>query len=202
MRGGGLPYRPAGRGFRGEHGVTPLDDALSAGVCRSGHHMVVPALQDRTPDLWQGLVAAYRWGGEVFVGGAEAGGTEGGVPVGCGGLSHWSGWFGSAGWSFSAGARRTRMVPLCVTCLKVFCVSTWPQSMRGIEMCWCRVCWRALQRTRSAMASWWPCTGVARSLRALTVSLALGSYHYELSDCSSDADSIKAENNVSVFNRP
>ena len=43
-------------------------------------------LKDCAPDVWRGFVPVCRWGGEVVVGGAEAGGAEGGVAVGCGGL--------------------------------------------------------------------------------------------------------------------
>ena len=84
--GGGLPYRPGGRGPWGKHGVGPPADALWAGGCRGRHYVVVPALEDCTPDLRRGLVAISRWGGKVVVGGAEVGGAEAGVAVGCGGL--------------------------------------------------------------------------------------------------------------------
>ena len=46
----------------------------------------MPALEDCTSDLRRGLVAVCMWGGEVVVRVAEAGGAEGGVSVGCGGL--------------------------------------------------------------------------------------------------------------------
>ena len=93
--------------------------------------------------------------------------------------SHCSGWFGSAGWSFSAGGRRRRMVPRRVTLVSVSCVGAWPHSMGGSNpqptyqknSCWPWVCWRARQSTRSTMASWRPLPGVVRSRRALTVSL-------------------------------
>ena len=49
---------------------------------------------------------------------------------------HCSGWFGSAEWSFGAGARRRRMVPRRVTLMSVSCVKAWPRSMGGIQMCW------------------------------------------------------------------
>ena len=90
----------------------------------------------------------------------------GAVPCsGCSGRS------GSAGWSFSAGARRRCVLPLLVTWVLVSCVRAWPHSMEGIQMrCSC-VCWRDLQRTTSTMASWRPLPWVARSRRALTVSL-------------------------------
>ena len=89
--------------------------------------------------------------------------------------SHCSGWVGSAGWSFSAGARRRRMVPRRVTFVSVSCVRAWPHSMGGIQTCLPWVCWRARQSTRSTMASWRPLPGVVRSRRALTVSLVQGS---------------------------
>ena len=85
--------------------------------------------------------------------------------------SHCSGWFGSAGWSFLAGARRRRVVPQRVTLVSVSCVRAWPHSIGGIQRCWPWACWRARQSTRSTMASWRPLPGVARSWRALTVSL-------------------------------
>ena len=91
--------------------------------------------------------------------------------VGAVACSHCSGWFGSAGWSFSAGARRRRMVPRRVTLMLVSCVRAWPHSMGGIQTCWPWVCLRARQSTRSTMASWRPLPGVVRSRRALTVSL-------------------------------
>ena len=90
--------------------------------------------------------------------------------------SHSFAWFGSAGWSFSAGARRRRMVPRRVTLVSVSCVRAWPHSMGGIQTCWTWVCWRARQSTRSMMASWRPLPGVVRSQRALTVSLVQSSF--------------------------
>ena len=91
--------------------------------------------------------------------------------VGAVDCSHCSGRFGSAGWSFSAGARRRRTVPRRVTLMSVSCVSAWPHSMGGIQTCWPWVCLRARQSTRSTMASWRTLPGVVRSRRALTVSL-------------------------------
>ena len=87
MRGGGVPYCPWWGGPWGEHGVCPFDEPLRAGgrSC-SGYRVVVPGLEDCTPDLWRGVVAACRWGREVVVWGAEAGGAEGGVAGWCGGL--------------------------------------------------------------------------------------------------------------------
>ena len=85
--------------------------------------------------------------------------------------SHCSGWFRSAGWSFSAGARLRRTVPRRVTLVPSSCVRAWPHSMGVIQMCWPWAFWRARQSTRSTMASWRPLLGVARSWRALTVSL-------------------------------
>ena len=89
--------------------------------------------------------------------------------------SHCSGRFGSAGWSFSAGARRRRTVPRRVTLMLVSCVGAWPHSMGGIQTCLAWVCLRARQSTRSTMASWRPLPGVVRSRRALTVSLVQSS---------------------------
>ena len=87
VRDGGVPYCPWWRGPRGEHGVCPYDEPLWAGgrSC-SGHIVVVPALEDCTPDLRRGVVAVCRWGRKVVVWGAEAGSAEGGVAGGCGGL--------------------------------------------------------------------------------------------------------------------
>ena len=53
---------------------------------RSGYHVVVAALEDCNPDYRRGVVTVCRWGGEVVVWGAEAGGAEGSVAVWCGGL--------------------------------------------------------------------------------------------------------------------
>ena len=87
MLGGGVPYCPWWRGPWGEHGVCPFDEPLRAGGrSRSGYHVVVPALEDCNPDLRRGVVTVCRWGEEVIVWGAEAGGAEGGVPGWCGGL--------------------------------------------------------------------------------------------------------------------
>ena len=92
----------------------------------------MPALENCTPDFRRGVVAVCRWGGAVFIGGAEAGGAKGGVASWCVmACSHCSGWFGSAGWSFSAGARRRRVVPQRVTFVSVSCVRAWPHSMGG-----------------------------------------------------------------------
>ena len=80
MLGGGVSYCPWWGGLRGEHGVCPLDEPLRAGGrSRSGYHVVVAALEDCNPDLRRGVVTVCRWGGEVVVWGAEAGGAEGGV---------------------------------------------------------------------------------------------------------------------------
>ena len=87
MRGGGVPYCPWWGGPWGEHGVGPFDEPLWAGgCCGSGHYVVVAALEDYTPDLRRGVVAICRWGREVVVWGAEAGGAEGGVAGWCGNL--------------------------------------------------------------------------------------------------------------------
>ena len=51
--------------------------------------------------------------------------------VGAVACSHCSGWFWSAGWSFSAGARRRRMVTRRVTLMSVSCLKAWPHSMGG-----------------------------------------------------------------------
>ena len=95
--------------------------------------------------------------------------------VGAVACSNCSGWFGSAGWSLSAGARRRRMVPRRVTLMPVSCVRAWPHSMGRMQTCWPWVCLRARQRTRSTMASWRQLPGVVRSWRALAVSLVQSS---------------------------
>ena len=51
--------------------------------------------------------------------------------VGAVACSHCSGRFGSAGWSFSAGARRRRTVPRRVTLMSVSCVRAWRHSFGG-----------------------------------------------------------------------
>ena len=83
----GSPTAPGGAAPWGEHGVCPFDEPLRAGgrSC-SGYHVVVPALEDRTPDLRRGVVTVCRWGREIVVWAAEAGGAEGGVAGRCGGL--------------------------------------------------------------------------------------------------------------------
>ena len=87
MRVGGVPYCPCWGSPLGEHGVCPCDEPLRAGGRRcSGHYVVVPALEDCTPDLWRGVVTVCSWGREVVVWGAEAGGAEGDVAGWCGGL--------------------------------------------------------------------------------------------------------------------
>ena len=87
MLGGGVPYCPWFGGPWGEHGVCPFDEPLRAGGrSRSGYHVVVPVLEDCNPDLRRGVVTVCRWGGEVVVLGAEAGGAEGSVEGWCGGL--------------------------------------------------------------------------------------------------------------------
>ena len=85
MLGGGVPYCPWWGGPWGEHGVCPFGERLRAGGrSRRGYHVVVPALKNCNPDLRRGVVTVCRWGGEVVVGGAEAGGAEGNVAGWCG----------------------------------------------------------------------------------------------------------------------
>ena len=95
--------------------------------------------------------------------------------VGAPACSHCSGRFGSAEWSFSAGARRRRTVPRRVMLMSLSCVRAWPHSMGGIQTCWPWLCLRARQSTRSTMASLRPLPGPVRSRRALTVSLVQSS---------------------------
>ena len=66
VRGGGLPHCPWWGRPWGEHGVSPFEEPLWAGgCCCSGHYVLVPALEDCTPDLRQGVVAVCSWGREV-----------------------------------------------------------------------------------------------------------------------------------------
>ena len=112
MRSGGVPYCPWWRDPWGQHGVGPFDEPLGdGGGCCGGHYVVVPALEDCTPDLRRGAVAVCRWGGKVVVGRAEAGGAEGGVAGWCCGLFPLFRVGGLSGWSLSAGARPRRVVP-------------------------------------------------------------------------------------------
>ena len=60
--------------------------------------------------------------------------------VGAVACSHCSEQFGSAGWSFSAGALCRRTVPRRVTLMSVSCVRAWPHSMGAIQTCWTWVC--------------------------------------------------------------
>ena len=114
MRGGGVPYCPWWGGPWGEHGVCPFDEPLRAGgrSC-SGYHVVVPALEDCTPDLPGGVVTVRLsvGGGGRSSSGVRRPSTRGAVSrVGAVACSHCSGWFGSAGWSLSARARCRRIV--------------------------------------------------------------------------------------------
>ena len=87
LRGGGVPYCPWWGGPWGEHGVGPFDEALWArGRCHGGNYVKVSAFKDCTPHVRRGVVAVCRWGGEVVVGGGEAGSAEGVVAGLCGGL--------------------------------------------------------------------------------------------------------------------
>ena len=137
---GGLPYCPRWRGSRGEQGVGPPDDPLWAGGRGSGHYVVVPALQDCTPDLRWGLVAVRRWGGEVVVGVLKPAARRAVSRLGAVACSHWSMWSESAGWSFSAGARRRRAVPPRLTLVPMLCVRAYLHSMGGIQMFWSWMC--------------------------------------------------------------
>ena len=59
--GGGFPYCPWWGGPWSEHGVRLFDKPLWAwGCCCGGHYIVVPAFEDCTPDLRQGVVAVCR----------------------------------------------------------------------------------------------------------------------------------------------
>ena len=176
MRGGGVPYCPWWGGPWGEHGVCLCDEPLRAGgrSC-SGYHVIVPALEDCTPDLRRGVVTVCRWGGRSLSGLRRPAARRAVSRVGAVACSHCSAWFRSAAWSLSAGARRRRTVPRRVTLMSVSSVRAWPHSMGGIQTCWPWVCLRARQSTRSTMASWRPLRGVVRPRRALTVSLVQSS---------------------------
>ena len=172
MLGGGVSYCPWRGGPWGEHGVCPFAEPLRAGGCsRSGYHVVVAALEDCNRDLRWGVVTVCRWGGRSSSGVRRPAARRAVSRVGAVACSDCSGQFGSAGWSFSAGACRRRTVPRRVTLMSVSCVRAWPHSMGGIQTCWPWVCLRARQSTRSTMVSWRPLPGVVRSRRALTVSL-------------------------------
>ena len=83
----GSPTAPGAPPPWDEHSVGPFDEPLWAEeCCCSGHYVVVPALEDCTPDLRRRVVAVCRWGREVVIWGAEAGGAEGGVAGRFGGL--------------------------------------------------------------------------------------------------------------------
>ena len=70
MRGGGVPHCPWWGGPWSEHGVCPFDEPLWAGGRNcSGYHVVVPALEDCTPDLRR------RWSLSVGGGGRSSSGV-------------------------------------------------------------------------------------------------------------------------------
>ena len=161
MRGGGVPYCPWWGGPWGEHGVCGFEEPLWAGGrCCSSHYVVVPALEDCNPDLWRGVVAVAGGGGRSSSAVRRLAARRAVSQVGAVACSHCSGWFGSAGWAFSAGARRGRMVSRCVMLVSVSCVRAWPHSIAGIQTCWPWACRRARQSTRSTMVSWRPLPGV------------------------------------------
>ena len=89
------------------------------------------AFQDCTPDLRRQVVAVCRWGGGSLSGVQRPAAQAALSWVGAVACSHCSGWLGSAGWSFSAGARRRRVVPRRVTLVWVSCVRVWPHSFGG-----------------------------------------------------------------------
>ena len=68
----GLPQRPGACGSLGKQGVGPREDPWAIQVCCGVHHVIVPVLEDCTPDLRRGSLAVRRWGG-------------GGLRRGCGG---------------------------------------------------------------------------------------------------------------------
>ena len=83
--GAGLPHRPGECGSRGEHGAGPGEDPWAIRVCCGVRHVIVPALEDCTSDLWRGSLAVSRGGGGVVVRGVEDTGAKGGIAIGCGG---------------------------------------------------------------------------------------------------------------------
>ena len=127
MRGVGVPYCPWWGGPWGGHGVCPFDEPLRAGgrSC-SGHYVVVPALEDCTSG--GGWSVSVGGGGRSSSGVRRPAARRAVSRVGAVACSHCSGWFGPAGWSFSTGARRKRMVPRRVTLVLVSCVRAWRQS--------------------------------------------------------------------------
>ena len=133
MRGCRVPYRPWSGGPWGEHGVGPFDKPLPAGgCCCGGQYVVVPALEDCTSDHWRQVVAVCRWGGGGLSSGVRRPAARRAVSrVGAVACSQCSGWFGPAGWSLSAGARRRCVVPRRVTLVSVSCVRAWPHSRSG-----------------------------------------------------------------------
>ena len=65
VRSDGVPYCPWWGGAWGKHGVGSFDEPLWAGGCCCGrHYVVVPALEDCTPDLRRGVIDVCRWGGK------------------------------------------------------------------------------------------------------------------------------------------
>ena len=170
MRGGGVPYCPWWGGPWGEHGVCAFDEPLRAGgrSC-SCHYVVVPALEDCRQTSGGGWSLSVGGGGRSSSGVRRPVAQRAVSRVRAVACSHCSGWFGSAGWSLSAGACRRRMVPRRVTLVLVSCVRAWPHTMKGIQTCWPWACWRARQSTRSTMVSWRSLPTVVSSRRALTV---------------------------------
>ena len=135
--GGGVPYCPWWGGPWGEHGVGPFDEPLWArGCCCGGHYVVVPVLEDCTRDLGRGVVASVGGRGKSLSGMRRPAARRAVSRVGAVACSHCSGWFGFAGWSLSAGARRRRVVPQRVTSVLVSCVRAWPHSIGGMQTGW------------------------------------------------------------------
>ena len=176
VRAGWVPYCPWWGGPWGEHGVCAFDKPLRArGRGCSGYHVVVPTLEACTPDLQRGVVTVCRWGRDVVVWGAEAGGVEGGVAGWCGGLFALPQmvqvrWVVPPPW----GSSQVYGPLTCDVDVGVVCQGLAPLD-GGDPDVWPWLCLRARQSTRSTMASWRPLPWVVRSRRALTVSRVLSS---------------------------
>ena len=84
-------------------------------------------------------------------------------------LSHSSGWFGSAGLSFSAAAGASKACGPFVGVGVDVLFQGLGTFDGGIQTHWPCVCWRVLQRTRSTVVLWRPFSGSVRSRRASLV---------------------------------
>ena len=72
----GSPTAPGGAAPGVSMVLVPLTSNCGPGkFCCGDPYVVVPALEDCTPDLRRGVVAVCRWEGEIVVGCSEAGGA-------------------------------------------------------------------------------------------------------------------------------